>query len=129
MQRQPRETRGHERLPRDLPRLDLAAVGRLECEAPDRKRFPCLDLAWAALAGDEAAPAVLNAANEVAVRAFLDRRVPFPAIAATNEAVLAEHLARRGVSEVVDLGDVLEADAWARARAAEELARCEGGRG
>jgi 1-deoxy-D-xylulose-5-phosphate reductoisomerase len=118
-----------ERLPLDLPRLDLAAVGRLEFEAPDRKRFPCLDLAWAALAGDEAAPAVLNAANEVAVRAFLDRRVPFPAIAATNEAVLAEHLARRGVSEVVELGDVLEADAWARARAAEELARGEGGRG
>jgi 1-deoxy-D-xylulose-5-phosphate reductoisomerase len=118
-----------ERLPLDLPRLDLAAVGRLEFEAPDRKRFPCLDLAWAALAGDEAAPAVLNAANEVAVRAFLERRVPFPAIAATNEAVLAEHLARRGVSEVVELGDVLEADAWARARAAEELARGEGGRG
>jgi 1-deoxy-D-xylulose-5-phosphate reductoisomerase len=118
-----------ERLPLELPRLDLAAVGRLEFEAPDRKRFPCLDLAWAALAGDEAAPAVLNAANEVAVRAFLDRRVPFPAIAATNEAVLAAHLARRGVSEVVELGDVLDADAWARARAAEELARGEGGRG
>jgi 1-deoxy-D-xylulose-5-phosphate reductoisomerase len=117
-----------ERLPLDLPRLDLAAVGRLEFEAPDRKRFPCLDLAWAALAGDEAAPAVLNAANEVAVRAFLDRRVPFPAIAATNEAVLASHLARRGVGEVAELGDVLEADAWARARAAEELARREGGR-
>jgi 1-deoxy-D-xylulose-5-phosphate reductoisomerase len=117
-----------ERLPLDLPRLDLAAVGRLEFEAPDRKRFPCLDLAWAALAGDEAAPAVLNAANEVAVRAFLDRRVPFPAIAATNEAVLASHLARRGVFEVAELGDVLEADAWARARAAEELARREGGR-
>ncbi len=118
-----------ERLPLDLPRLDLAAVGRLEFEAPDRKRFPCLDLAWAALAGDEAAPAVLNAANEVAVRAFLDRRVPFPAIAATNETVLASHLARRGAFEVVELRDVLEADAWARARAAEELARREGGRG
>ncbi|HET6305105.1 MAG TPA: 1-deoxy-D-xylulose-5-phosphate reductoisomerase [Myxococcota bacterium] len=117
-----------ERLPLDLPRLDLAAVGRLEFEAPDRKRFPCLDLAWAALAGGEAAPAVLNAANEVAVRAFLDRRVPFPAIAATNEAVLASHLARRGVGDVAGLGDVLEADAWARARAAEELARREGGR-
>ena len=116
-----------ERLPLDLPRLDLAAVGRLEFEAPDRKRFPCLDLAWAALAGGEAAPAVLNAANEVAVRAFLDRRVPFPAIAATNEAVLASHLARRGVGDVAGLGDVLEADAWARARAAEELARREGG--
>jgi 1-deoxy-D-xylulose-5-phosphate reductoisomerase len=118
-----------ERLPLELPRLDLAAVGRLEFEAPDRKRFPCLDLAWAALAGDEAAPAVLNAANEIAVRAFLDRRVPFPAIAATNEAVLTSHLARRGSAQVAGLGDVLEADAWARARAGEELARREGGRG
>jgi 1-deoxy-D-xylulose-5-phosphate reductoisomerase len=117
-----------ERLPLDLPRLDLAAVGRLEFEAPDRKRFPCLDLAYAALAGDEAAPAVLNAANEVAVRAFLDGRVPFPAIAATNETVLASHLARPGRGPVAELGDVLEADAWARSRAAEELARHEGRR-
>ncbi len=115
-----------ERLPLELPRLDLAAVGRLEFEAPDRKRFPCLDLAYAALRGGESAPAVLNAANEVAVRAFLDRRVPFTAIAATNEAVLESHLARRGTRPVAELGDVLEADAWARARAAEELARREG---
>jgi 1-deoxy-D-xylulose-5-phosphate reductoisomerase len=115
-----------ERLPLDLPRLDLAALGRLEFEAPDRKRFPCLDLAWAALGGGESAPAVLNAANEVAVRAFLDGRIPFPAIAATNEAVLDSHLAR-GAGSVAELGDVLEADAWARARAGQELARRSGG--
>jgi 1-deoxy-D-xylulose-5-phosphate reductoisomerase len=114
-----------ERLPLDLPRLDLAALGRLEFEAPDRKRFPCLDLAWAALEGGESAPAVLNAANEVAVRAFLDGRIPFPAIAATNEAVLDSHLAR-GEGSVAELGDVLAADAWARARADQELARHSG---
>jgi len=114
-----------ERLPLDLPRLDLAALGRLEFEAPDRKRFPCLDLAWAALAGGDSAPAVLNAANEIAVRAFLDGRIPFPAIAATNDAVLDSHLARGGGS-VTELGDVLEADAWARARASQELARRSG---
>ena len=95
---------------------------------PDRKRFPCLDLAYAALGGDERAPAVLNAANEVAVGAFLEGRVPFPAIAATNEAVLDSHLARRGLGPVGSLGDVLEADAWARARAAQEVARREGRR-
>jgi 1-deoxy-D-xylulose-5-phosphate reductoisomerase len=115
-----------ERLPLELPRLNLAALGRLEFEAPDRKRFPCLDLAYAALGGDELAPAVLNAANEVAVRAFLERRVPFPAIAATNEAVLASHLARPGAGSIGDLGAVLEADAWARARAGEEIERHSG---
>jgi 1-deoxy-D-xylulose-5-phosphate reductoisomerase len=109
-----------ERLPLDLPRLDLAALGRLDFEAPDRKRFPCLDLAFAALASDEAAPAVLNAANEVSVAAFLNGEIPFPAIAARNSAVLEAHLARGGRGELRDLADVLEADAWARARAQEE---------
>jgi 1-deoxy-D-xylulose-5-phosphate reductoisomerase len=109
-----------ERLPLELPRLDLSALGRLDFEAPDRKRFPCLDLAFAALAADEAAPAVLNAANEVGVAAFLNGEIPFPAIAARNAAVLEAHLARRGRAELRDLADVLEADAWARARAREE---------
>jgi 1-deoxy-D-xylulose-5-phosphate reductoisomerase len=109
-----------ERLPLELPRLDLAALGRLDFEAPDRKRFPCLDLAFAALAADEAAPAVLNAANEVSVAAFLNSEIAFPAIAARNAAVLEAHLARGGRGELRDLADVLEADAWARARAQEE---------
>ena len=55
----------------DVPRLDLVALARLDFEAPDRARFPRLDLAYRAVAGSEAAPAVLNAANEVAVDAFL----------------------------------------------------------
>ena len=67
-----------ERLPLDLPRLDLAALARLEFEDPDRKRFPCLDLAYQALRSAEAAPAVLNAANEISVAAFLEGRIAFP---------------------------------------------------
>jgi 1-deoxy-D-xylulose-5-phosphate reductoisomerase len=105
-----------ERLPLDL-RLDLSAVGRLDFEAPDRKRFPCLDLAYAALAADEAAPAVLNAANEVAVAAFLAGRIAFPAIAATNAAVLDAHAGRHRGATLRDLRDVQEADAWGRAQA------------
>ena len=113
-----------ERLPLDLPRLDLAALGSLDFETPDRKRFPCLELAYAALRGDEAAPAVLNAANEVAVAAFLagaHRRSR--AIAAANEAVLEAHVARRRRgARCATCDDVLEADAWARERAREWLA-------
>ena len=84
------------RLPLDVPRLDLAAVGRLDFETPDSKRFPCLELAFAALAADEAAPAVLNAANEVAVAAFLVGEIPFPGIAAANAAVLDAHVSAAG---------------------------------
>ena len=111
-----------ERLPLDLPRLDLTALGRLDFEAPDRERFPCLDLAYAALAADEAAPAVLNAANEVSVGAFLDGAIPFPAIATANAAVLDAHVARAGAVALRDLKDVAEADAWGRDRARAWLA-------
>jgi len=111
-----------ERLPLDLPRLDLTAVGRFDFETPDTKRFPCLELAYAALASDEAAPAVLNAANEVAVEAFLAGRIRFPDIAAVDGAVLADHTARPGTGALRDLADVAEADAWARARADERIA-------
>ena len=104
-------------LARELPPLDLTVSARLDFEAPDRKRFPCLDLAYAALRGDEAAPAALNAANEVSVAAFLAQQVPFAAIAATNAAVLEAHLAHAGSAALRDLADVLEADAWARDRA------------
>lgn len=106
----------------DLPRLDLAAIGRFDFEEPDPVRFPCLSLAYEALAADEAAPAVLNAANEESVAAFLDGQIPFPAIAATNAAVLEAHLARTAHAALGDLDEVLAADAWARAQARERLA-------
>ncbi|MEM7247348.1 MAG: 1-deoxy-D-xylulose-5-phosphate reductoisomerase [Acidobacteriota bacterium] len=69
----------------EAPGLDLAALGRLEFAAPDEERFPCLRLARQALAAGGAAPAVLNAANEVAVAAFLDRRLAFTEIATLVE--------------------------------------------
>jgi len=108
-----------ERLPLDLPRLDLAAISRLDFGVPDTKRFPCLELAYTALAGDEAAPAVLNAANEVAVAAFLEGGIAFPRVAATNASVLEAHLSRSGETSLRDLDDVSEADLWARAHARE----------
>jgi 1-deoxy-D-xylulose-5-phosphate reductoisomerase len=115
-----------ERLPLELPRLDLAAFGALHFEAPDRKRFPCLDLAFEALEGGEAAPAVLNASNEVAVEAFLTGRISFPAIAATNETVLGAFLAGEAAAPLSELEDVLRADGWGRARAEEALGGLEG---
>ncbi|HSJ98396.1 MAG TPA: 1-deoxy-D-xylulose-5-phosphate reductoisomerase, partial [Myxococcota bacterium] len=99
----------------------------LDFEAPDPARFPCLGLAYAALAADEAAPAVLNAANEAAVAAFLAGRISFPEIAATNAAVLEAHQARSTGAALAELDDVLEADAWARARAREWLGAGESG--
>jgi len=110
-----------ERLPLDLPRLDLAAVGQLDFENPDRKRFACLDLAYAALGADEAAPAVLNAANEVSVAAFLAGEIGFGRIAAANAATLAAHVARAHGAALRDLEDVMESDTWARAYAREWL--------
>jgi 1-deoxy-D-xylulose-5-phosphate reductoisomerase len=105
----------------DLPKLDLAAIARFDFEAPDGVRFPCLPLAYAALAADEAAPAVLNAANEESVAAFLAGRIPFPSIAATNASVLEAHVGRAAHAALGSLDDVLAADAWARAQARERL--------
>ncbi len=100
-----------ERLPLpDLPALDLAKVGALHFEAPDLERFPALDLAREALASGGAAPAVLNAANEVAVQAFLERRIRFTAIAELAERILDEE----GARPAPDLDAILEADRAAR---------------
>jgi 1-deoxy-D-xylulose-5-phosphate reductoisomerase len=110
-----------ERLELELPRLDLTACARLDFEVPDRKRFPCLDLAFEALAASEAAPAILNAANEISVAAFLQGRIPFPSIAASNAAVLNDHVAHDRQATLRDLDDCIEADAWARDRACSWL--------
>jgi 1-deoxy-D-xylulose-5-phosphate reductoisomerase len=109
-----------ERLPLELPRLDLARQGQLRFEEPDLERFPCLSLAFEALRGGEAAPAALNAANEEAVAAFLDGRIPFPSIAATNAAVLGAFLAQPA-TPLAGLDDVLAADAFGRRAARERL--------
>ncbi len=94
--------------------LDLAAIGQLDFEPPDHGRFPSVGLARAAARAGGTAPAVLNAANEVAVQAFLDRRLNFTGIAAVIDQVL-QHV---DSSPVKSLDDVLEADATARRVAA-----------
>jgi 1-deoxy-D-xylulose-5-phosphate reductoisomerase len=96
-----------------LPVLNLATAGPLEFSEPDRKRFACLNLAYAALETGGTMPVVLNAANEVAVEAFLEGRIPFPAIARVIEQAMAAHSPLpAGGLEVVR-----EIDAWAREHA------------
>ncbi|MDE2348666.1 MAG: 1-deoxy-D-xylulose-5-phosphate reductoisomerase [Gammaproteobacteria bacterium] len=99
-----------ERIDSGVQLLDLAAIARLDFESPDHVRFPSVGLARAASRAGGTAPAVLNAANEVAVQAFLDRRLNFTGIAA----VIDEVLQRLDSCPVRALGDVLDADAAAR---------------
>src|SRR5215469_13979502 len=99
------------------PRLDLAALGRLVFEAPDLERFPALRLARAALEAGGGAPTVLNAANEVAVAAFLDGRIGFLDIAAVVEETLAALPDRR----IATLDDVYDTDREARAYASSRV--------
>jgi 1-deoxy-D-xylulose-5-phosphate reductoisomerase len=98
--------------------LDFFGLGPLEFQAPDFDRFPCLRLAFAALEAGGTAPAILNAANEVAVRAFLERRIRFTDIAPAVERTL-ERVAPRAADT---LAPILEDDARARAVADEWLA-------
>jgi 1-deoxy-D-xylulose-5-phosphate reductoisomerase len=77
-----------ERIEAGVPWLDLTRIGTLTFEAPDFQRFPCLKLAYQALASGGAAPAILNAANEEAVAAFLEHRIPYLAISETLSNVL-----------------------------------------
>ena len=102
-----------ERWPAPLPALDLAACGPLDFQRPDTGRFPCLGLAYHALRAGAAFPAVLNAANEVAVAAFLERRLPFTAIPRVIETTL-DAAAGRAPAEPSALAEVRELDAWAR---------------
>jgi 1-deoxy-D-xylulose-5-phosphate reductoisomerase len=99
--------------------LELAQIGTLHFTVPDPARFPCLELACAALDAGGSAPATLNAANEVAVAAFLDRAIGFLDIAA----VCAQALARLPAQPVASLDDALEADRAGRALARELLGR------
>ncbi len=107
-----------ERRPAAAAPLDVRALGALEFEPPDPVRFPCLAHAREALARGGTAPAVLNAADEAAVRLFLDGRIGFPEIASLVGRVLAGHRVRPAVS----LADVLAADREARAQAEDYAA-------
>jgi 1-deoxy-D-xylulose-5-phosphate reductoisomerase len=109
-----------ERLNTNSPRLDLAAVGRLEFLPPDEIRFPALRLARDALRAGGGAPTILNAANEIAVAAFLGGRIGFLEIAAVVERTLE----RLGSCKAATLEAVVELDAEAR-RVAQECTEKE----
>jgi 1-deoxy-D-xylulose-5-phosphate reductoisomerase len=107
-----------------LPPLDLARAGRLDFDTPDLTKFPCLGLAFRALAGDAGLPIVLNAANEVAVSAFLERRIGFAAIPALIRDAMDAY-DQRGSQPVRELRDVRAIDGWARAFAAAAAGRVQ----
>lgn len=108
-----------ERIDSGVSALDLFRIGRLDFQEPDETRFPCLRLARQAAEAGGSAPAMLNAANEVAVAAFLERRIRFTEIAS----IIDEVLNRESVLAVETLDAVLLADARARAAAQDWLAR------
>ena len=106
-----------DRIETEVASLDMFKIGRLNFEAPDFKRFPCLGLAYQALAAGGSTPAILNAANEVAVESFLKRRMPFTAIPIMIEQVM-QSVSRK---DIASLEDVLEADREARETAHDWL--------
>lgn len=111
-----------ERLGLDLPSLNFYTVQTLTFQEPDLSRFPCLNLAFSACKEGGTMPAVLNAANEVAVQAFLDNRISFMGIPRLVDQVMQEHAVEPGI----ELEAFLAADTWAR-RKAEDI--IDSGRG
>ncbi|OPZ80841.1 MAG: 1-deoxy-D-xylulose 5-phosphate reductoisomerase [bacterium ADurb.Bin431] len=107
-----------------MERVDLTAVGKLEFFAPRFDSFPSLRLAYAAGRRGGTAPAILNAANEVAVPAFLARKIDFPGITRTIETVLE----KMSVVDQPSLEQVIEADRESRRWAEELIARQAAGR-
>ena len=103
-----------DRVPNSLPPLDFGALGKLEFAAPRLDDFPALNLARRAGETGGTLPAVMNAANEVAVSAFLDRRIPFPRIWQLVEEVMNRHTSIANPT----LDAILQADRWARDEAA-----------
>ncbi|MSQ59939.1 MAG: 1-deoxy-D-xylulose-5-phosphate reductoisomerase [Betaproteobacteria bacterium] len=98
--------------------LDVLAMAKLEFEPPDLERFPCLGLAYAALHASSDAPIVLNAANEIAVQAFLDERVSFTQI----PRIIEETMGRLRLPEPNTLEEVMDTDAQARREARRQVA-------
>lgn len=110
-----------ERIESGVSALDMFKVAHLDFEEPDFKKFPCLKLAYQALAAGGNMPAVLNAANEIAVESFLKRRMPFTAI----PAMIAHAMETVRQEEMVTLDDVLETDTLARDVARNWLANLQ----
>lgn len=111
-----------ERLPLDLPALDLCRLGQLHFAAPDSQCFPCLGLAYDAIRSGGTTPAVLNAANELAVDAFLHERIGFLDIPRVIGTVVAKHKN----SSASDLEQILAADNWARLTAQDVVNEIQG---
>jgi len=107
-----------ERLPSPLASLDWATVSRLDFMPSDRKKFPCISLAYQAMNAGGTAPAVLNATDEVAVEAFLERKIAFPEIPRMVENALNAH--QNTAADSID--SIIEADRWAREYARRRLA-------
>jgi 1-deoxy-D-xylulose-5-phosphate reductoisomerase len=101
------------------PRLNLAEIAKLEFFAPDLERFPALALAWDSLRAGGRSPTILNAANEVAVAAFLNHEIGFLDIAA----VVADVIASLGTGDLGSLEDVLAIDSEARHSASQHIAK------
>lgn len=108
-----------ERLPLNQPVPDFAGIGAFTFQKPDLEKFPCLDLAFKACDTGKTLPAVLNAANETAVQAFLDQRLSFDKI----PEVIKETMNRHSVLEHTRLSDILESDKWARIEADKVIKR------
>jgi 1-deoxy-D-xylulose-5-phosphate reductoisomerase len=105
-----------------LERLDLAKIGRLDFLPPDEQRFPALRLARGAVSAGGGAPVVLNGANEVAVAAFLQRRIGFLTISEVAGQVLEEYLDRgTAMAKPANFEDVYRLDSWSRVRTLEKL--------
>ena len=98
------------RIESGVQQLDIALIATLSFERPDLKRFPCLEIAYDALRAGDTAPAIMNAANEVAVQAFLDNQIKFLAIPELISKVMNKVTNRR----VADLGGIMEQDKLAR---------------
>lgn len=109
-----------ERITSGVAAVDLTRIGQLVFQAPDFQRFPCLKLAYDALLAGETAPAILNAANEVAVEAFLDRRIGFREI----DSLIARVMEKLPPVGITNIGDLLEQDCRARDLAREFILKC-----
>lgn len=114
-----------ERIETPVASLDLAALGKLDFEKPDTRRFPAIDIAMAAMAAGDSATAALNAANEVAVAAFLTRKLRFVDIARVVGECTERHIAG-GAAAITSLDDAMAVDTDAR-RVAGELVQQAGG--
>ncbi len=110
-----------ERLPINQPVPDFAAIGRLDFERPDLGKFPCLAHAFKACRMGGTLPAVLNAANEIAVQAFLDQKLSFIQIPDVIDLTMNRHQ----IDKQPNLSDITEADQWARHQAHEIISNIQ----